>query len=151
MELVDKKVADRLELVRKEFGYSNNKMAEVIGHKLKGDTLRKSIERGRVQKIYVLSAIHKLGISRAWIFDGIGDMKADNSAVEEKIYFEKDNVRASIKEILDFLDEYEQSLSDKDNDYKAWLDNKVNAKMFQVFRENKVNFNVVVNNPIDKQ
>ena len=149
MDLVNGEVAKRLELVRKEFGYSYNKMAEVIGHNLKGDTLRKSIDRGRVKKVYINAAIHILGISADWMYHGNGDMKLDPAQTGAKACLQKDGAVISVKEILDFLNENEQLLLDTDPEYKQWLDHKVNAKMFQVFRENNVEFKVVVANPGD--
>ncbi len=151
MDLVDKEVADRLELVRKEFGYSYSKLAELIGYKLKGDTLRKSIDRGRVQKIYVMSAIHKLNINSDWMFKGIGEMKIDPTSIYPNIYLEKNDVKISIREITKFLDDHEQILMDNDEDYKVWWDDKVNNRMFKVFRDNNIEFKVVVNNPSGKQ
>lgn len=151
MDLVNEEVANRLELVRKEFGYSYNKMADIIGHNLKGDTLRKSIDRGRVKKIYVLSAIHKLSINSDWMFHGNGVMKLDPTLTIPNIYLEKEGVRVSVKEILQFLKENKQILSETDDDYKYWLEDMVNSKMFQVFRDNNVEFKVIVSNEPDKQ
>ncbi len=149
MKLVEEKVVERFEFIRKEFGYSYPELAKLIGFDLKGDTLRKAISRGKLKEIFVLSAINKLDVSHAWMFHGKGDMKSSINN-ETNIYLEKDGVKIYINEIIKFLDDNATLLEEVDDNYNTWIQNKANQKMFKVFRDNNIEYKVVVNNSLEK-
>lgn len=150
MKLVSEEVVKRVDLVRKEFGYSYPQFADLVGFDLKGDTLRKAIARKKLKEIFVLSIINKLDINQTWMFQGTGEMKSKESLKTSNIYLEKDGVKIYVKEIIKFLDDNHELLEEIDDDYGTWIENRANMKMFKVFRENNIEYKVIVNNSTEK-
>lgn len=120
------KISERIRLIRKENGISQNEFGKRIG--ISRDTVA-NIECDRMEpkEIHILAVCREFGISKDWLLTGEGEMEAPKSHEEEiaeisaKLFNEKDPLR---KELLSLISDMGQDELDAVAKLRTYIDKK---------------------------